>query len=659
MLGLWRPVCSGTTRFGTTNGKRALPSRGATQPRRLSSSQDASFLERRSANHAPLTPLTFLERTAAVFPSRTAIVYDDWKAVAASAREEGGDESAPSFRQSWSETYRRCRRLASALAKIGVQKGDTVAILSPNTPAFVEAHFGVNMAGAVLNPLNIRLDDETLAYILGHSGAKVLLTDSAFVSLASAAVDKMVSNGCDSRPLIIEIVDPIPSLAAAAAAEGSADTVPYESFLADGDESYPWSPPDDEWDTQAINYTSGTTGRPKGVLYHHRGAALNAMNNSLVWGMGQHPSYLWTLPMFHCNGWCFPYTVTLQAGTHVCLRAVDPGAIFEAISSQGVTHMCGAPVVMNMLLHATEEEKAPFLRRRRRKGSIPSEDKDEDVDDGVRIFTAGAPPPASVIQGMEGLGFDVTHVYGLTEVYGPAVSCPWNADEWDGLDAPSRAKIKARQGVKYPLLEDMCVVTEEHEIDPSLSETNDDDHAISECPIPPNWRHVPRDGTTMGEIMMRGNVVMKGYLHDADATEAAFDGGWFHTGDLAVVHPDGYVEIRDRKKDIIISGGENVSTVEVEDVLFSHEDVLEGSVVARRDEHWGETPCAFVMLKDGREWVDGETDKDIINFCRDHLAHFKAPKHVVHMPQGLPKTSTGKVQKFELRNLAKDVDSGS
>jgi len=398
----------------------------------------------------------------------------------------------------------------------------------------------------------------------------------------------------------------------------------YEELVASGDSAFEWRVPLDEWDTQAINYTSGTTGRPKGVLYHHRGAALNAINNALIWGMEVHPTYLWTLPMFHCNGWTFPYTITMQAGTHVCLRAVESAAIYSAIGSQAVSHLCGAPVVMNLMLHASEEERAQL----RTPLAKPQ----------VKMLTAGAPPPAAVIEGMEGLGFDITHVYGLTEVYGPAVSCPWQA-QWDALDAQGRAAVKAQQGVPYPMLEGMRVASPG---EPAVD--------------------VPWDGDTIGEILMRGNVVMKGYLKDEAATEAAFEGGWFHSGDLAVVHPSGYVQIRDRAKDIIISGGENISTVEVEDALYRHPAILEASVVARPCDKWGETPCAFVVLKDGLAWgTDGAAaataadEAGVIEFCRSQLAHFKAPKHVVHMPQGLPKTSTGKVQKFQLRETARDL----
>jgi len=415
-------------------------------------------------------------------------------------------------------------------------------------------------------------------------------------------------------PVVVDLIDPVESLAA----PGRVGDLDYEALLATGSSEFSWLLPEDEWESQALNYTSGTTGRPKGVLYHHRGAALNAINNALIWGLEIHPKYLWTLPMFHCNGWCFPYTITMQAGTHVCLRETAAPSIFSALGSQGVSHMCGAPVVMNMMLHAAPAEKACLEQR---DAAAPA----------VKMLTAGAPPPAAVIQGMEALGFDITHVYGLTEVYGPAVSCPWQS-QWDGLSATEKARIKARQGVKYPMLEELKV-----------SELGSVD------------KDVPWDGETMGEILLKGNVVMKGYLKDESATEKAFEGGWFHSGDLAVVHENGYIEIRDRAKDIIISGGENISTVEVEGALYRHPAVLEASVVARPHEKWGETPCAFVVLKEGSTWGAGDaTESNIIAFCRDQIAHFKAPKHVVPMDE-LPKTSTGKVQKFELRKVAKDM----
>jgi fatty-acyl-CoA synthase len=603
-----------------------------------------SFLARRAANHAALSPLTFLPRTAAIFPKRVAIAYDDWKG------RSNNTSRTPAFEQTWGETMARVTKLASALSHCGVDHGDSVAVLAPNTPMFVEAHHAVNAAGAVINPLNTRLDPATLAYILDHSDCKVLMTDSSLREVAHASLEKLRVNGSAVSPLLVDAEDPIHGGSHAAATAATVGGTPssfvdYEAFVASGDASFEWRLPRDEWDTQALNYTSGTTGRPKGVLYHHRGAALNAMNNAVTWGMPQHPTYLWTLPMFHCNGWCFPYTVTMLAGTHVCLNAVDSEAIFSAIAATGVTHACGAPVVLSLLTHAPASEQALLALRDE---SLPP----------VKMLTAGAPPPAAVIEGIESLGFDITHVYGLTETYGPSVSCPWNAEEWDGLPQSSKAEIKAQQGVTYPNNELCVVLTEAERVDASgLSHEDDRANRLSGAPIPASWRHVPKDGETIGEVMMRGNVVMKGYLKDEGATDAAFEGGWFHSGDLAVVHPNNYVQIKDRAKDIIISGGENIATVEVEGVLFRHPQVLEAAVVARPDLKWGEVPCAFVVLKEGEEWRDdgGEpTANALIAHCRNHMAHFKAPKHVVHMPGGLPKTSTGKVQKFALRDLAKE-----
>ena len=529
-------------------------------------------LDKNAANFVPLSPIGFLLRSAAVYPNRTAVIHGE-------------------RRYSWRETLERVRRLAAALVAHGVGPGDTVAVMAPNVPEAFEAHFAVPLTGGVLNMLNIRLDAETIAFILSHGEAKVLITDREFSPTVSSALALL-----DRKPLVIDIDDP---LAGGGECLGEAD---YESFIARGDMNFAGKMPEDEWDAIALNYTSGTTGNPKGVVYSHRGAYLNALGNILAWGMRTHPVYLWTLPMFHCNGWCFPWTVTALAGTHVCLRRVEAAAIYEAIERHGVTHLCGAPVVMNMLLNARNEQ----LPRR------------------VDMMTAGAAPPAAVIGGIEALGFHITHVYGLTEVYGPSVVCAWH-DEWDERPLDQRARLKARQGVNYPVLEGLMVADAE-----------------SLAPVPP-------DGATMGEIFMRGNIVMKGYLKNPRATEEAFAGGWFRTGDLAVAHPDGYVEIKDRSKDIIISGGENISTIEVEDVLYRHPAVLEAAVVARPDANWGETPCAFVTLKDGAEAEAAE----IIGFCCDRLAHFKAPRHVVFGP--LPKTSTGKIQKFVLREQAKEV----
>ena len=529
-------------------------------------------LDKNPANFVPLSPIGFLLRTAAIYPERTAVIHG--------AR-----------RYSWRQSLERVRRLASALAAHGVGRGDTVALMAPNIPEAFEAHFGVPMAGAVLNAINTRLDAETIAFILKHGGAKVLIADTEFAPTISRALALL-----DDKPLVIDIADP----------EGPGGeplgALDYEALIAAGEPDFAGLSPDDEWDAIALNYTSGTTGNPKGVVYAHRGTYLNALGNILVWGMRTHPVYLWTLPMFHCNGWCFPWSVTALAGTHVCLRRVEAAAIYDAIERHGVTHMCGAPVVMNMLLNA---RTAPLPR-------------------SVDMMTAGSAPPATVIGGMEALGFRITHVYGLTEVYGPSVICAWH-DEWDALTSDERARLKARQGVRYPVLEGLIVAD------------------------PVTLAPVPADGATMGEVFMRGNIVMQGYLKNPKATEEAFAGGWFHTGDLAVAHPDGYIEIKDRSKDIIISGGENISTIEVEDVLYRHPAVLEAAVVARPDPDWGETPCAFVTLKEG----SGADAAELVAFCRAHLAHFKAPRHVIFGP--LPKTSTGKIQKFVLRQRASEA----
>ncbi|HEX7124513.1 MAG TPA: acyl-CoA synthetase [Thermodesulfobacteriota bacterium] len=535
-------------------------------------------LDRNGANYEPLSPLTFLDRTAAVHPERLAVVHGD-------------------RRFTYAELAARSRRLGSALAAAGVGKGDTVAVMLPNSPAMLEAHFGVPMTGAVLNSLNVRLDPATIAFILEHGEAKVLLTDREFSATIAAAL-----GSTRRKVLVVDVDDP------AARGGERIGEVEYEAFLAGGDPHYRGRRPDDEWDAIALNYTSGTTGNPKGVVYHHRGAYLNAIGNMLAWQMTHHPVYLWTLPMFHCNGWCFPWTITALAGTHVCLRRVEAPAIFEAIRREGITHLCGAPVVMNMLLNAPAEHRGPLPRP-------------------VRVMTAAAPPPPAVIQRMEQAGFEVTHVYGLTESYGPATVCEWKA-EWDALALEPRAAQKARQGVAYHVLDGLTVMD------------------------PATMTETPRDGRTMGEVMMRGNIIMRGYLKNPTATDEAFKGGWFHTGDLGVMHPDGYIQLKDRSKDIIISGGENISTIEVEGVLYRHHAVLEAAVVARPDEHWGETPCAFVTLRDGAE----ATAEEIIAFCRENLAHFKVPRTVLFGP--LPKTSTGKVQKFVLRERARALEPG-
>lgn len=530
-------------------------------------------LDKNPANYVPLTPLSFLARAAAVFPSRTSVIH--------------GDQ-----RFTWAETRDRCHRLASALSKHGITKGDTVTVMAPNVPPSFEATFGVPMTGAVLNALNIRLDASTIAFILNHGEAKALITDTEFAPVIKQALAEI-----GREILVIDYADPT--------IKGGErlGSIEYEDFLAGGDREFQAIMPNSEWDALSLNYTSGTTGNPKGVVYHHRGAYLNAIGNSTVWGMKKHPIYLWTLPMFHCNGWCFPWTVTMLGGTHVCLRRVEAKPINDAIADHKISHMCGAPVIMNMLLNATDDAQREW-------------------DHPLAMMTAGAAPPASVIEGMEAKGVAITHVYGLTEVYGPVTVCEWH-DEWNELSVAEQANLKSRQGVRYPVLEGLVVAN------------------------PETLEPVPNDGETMGEVMMRGNVVMKGYLKNETATEEAFKGGWFHTGDLGVMHPSGYIELKDRSKDIIISGGENISTIEVESVLFRHSAVLEAAVVARPDDQWGETPCAFVTLKPGAS-ADGA---ELIAFCRDNMAHFKAPKTVVF--GDLPKTSTGKVQKFTLRDKAR------
>ncbi|MBL8691789.1 MAG: acyl-CoA synthetase [Rhodospirillaceae bacterium] len=531
-------------------------------------------LDKNAANFVPLSPLGFLERAAAVYPTRVSVVHGK-------------------TRHTWAGTYARCRRLASALKKRGIRKGDTVAIMAPNVPAMVEAHFGIPMAGAVLNALNYRLDAATIAFILEHGEAKVLITDTEFSPVIKEALKQL-----KKTITVIDIVDP---LGPGGEALGEKD---YEAFLDEGDPNAAWDHPADEWQAIALNYTSGTTGNPKGVVYHHRGAYLNALGNILVWSLASKPTYLWTLPLFHCNGWCFPWTLAALAGTNVCLRRVEAKAIFDAIADEGVTHLCGAPIVMGLLLNARPEQKRDFGGRR------------------IKMMTAASAPPAAVIEGMEKLGFDITHVYGLTEVYGPSVVCAWH-EAWNKLPAAEQAAIKARQGVRYPVLEGLMVAD-----------------ARTLEPVPP-------DGKTIGEVFMRGNIVMKGYLKNRKASDEAFAGGWFHTGDLGVCHPDGYIELKDRSKDIIISGGENVSTIEIEGVLYRHPSVLEAAVVARPDDKWGETPCAFVTLKEGQS-VSAD---DIIAFCKQNMASFKVPRTVVFGP--LAKTSTGKVQKYVLREKAK------
>jgi fatty-acyl-CoA synthase len=531
-------------------------------------------LDRNPANYAPLTPISFLERAADVYPGRTAVIHGRWQA-------------------DYAELRRRCRRLASALVGRGVRPGDTVALMLPNVPPMLDAHYGIPMAGAVINALNVRLEAETIAYILDHGEAKVLLTDTEYAPVIKEALAR-----AGRRPLVVDVLEAEFEVAGERLGE-----LTYDELLAEGDPGFEPLYPADEWQAIALGYTSGTTGQPKGVVTHHRGAYLNAIGDILVWEMGLNPTYLWTLPMFHCNGWCFPWAVALQGGTQVCLRRVEPGAIYAAIAEHEVSHLCGAPVVMGMIINATPEQRRPFAHQ-------------------VNMMTAASAPPAAVLQAMAGLGIRVTHVYGLTEVYGPSTVCAWQ-EVWDRLPAQEQARLQARQGVPYPVLEGLEVMD------------------------PETMRPVARDGRTIGEVMMRGHDVMKGYLKNARATEDAFRGSWFHTGDLGVMHTDGYIEIKDRSKDIIISGGENISSIEIEGALYRHPAVLEAAVVARPDDKWGETPCAFVTLKAGMN----ASEEELIEHCRSVLAHFKCPRAVIFAE--LPKTSTGKVQKNLLRERAR------
>ena len=536
-------------------------------------------LDKNPANYVPLTPLTFIQRSAYIYPDRVAVVHGK-------------------RRYTWLESYTRARRLASALKQLGIGKGDTVAVVLNNTPEMFECHFGVPACGAVLNTVNTRLDAEAVAFILNHAEAKVLITDREYARIMKKAIELAQRPGM----IVIDVDDP--EYTGPGERIGSLE---YEALLESGNPEFEFEQPDDEWDAISLNYTSGTTGNPKGVVYHHRGAYLNAMSNIVSWGMPPHSVYLWTLPMFHCNGWCFAWTMAANAGINVCLRRVDPRLIFDAIREHGVTHYCGAPIVHSMLANAPEEW---------RKG----------ISHKVSGLIAAAPPPAAVIEGMAKIGFDITHVYGLTETYGPAAVCAKH-DDWQALPLAEQVTLNGRQGVRYHAQEGVAV------LDPATMEP------------------VPWDGETMGEIMFRGNLVMKGYLKNPGATEESFRGGWYHTGDLAVMQPDGYVKIKDRSKDIIISGGENISSIEVEDALYKHPAVMAAAVVALPDEKWGEVPCAFVELRDGAE----ATVEQIVTHCREHLAGFKVPKKIIFGE--VPKTSTGKIQKFVLRERAKSTAS--
>ena len=540
-------------------------------------------LDKSKANFESLSPLLFLERTASVFPQKLATVYG-------------------AHRRTYEQVYNRAKQLASALTQMGIGKGDTVSVLAPNLPEVFEAHFGIPMAKAVLNMINTRVDADTIAFTLQHAETKVLFVDSEFLELVHSALDKL--DDTVTQPFLIIIKDAtiksnVKVDEMIAASDGK--VTEYETFLTTGDASFAWQHPDDEWDAISLNYTSGTTGNPKGVVYHHRGAYLNAINNVVTWELPQQFVYLWTLPMFHCNGWCFPWTVAAKGGVNVCLRAIDTAVIFEQIRTEKVTHFCAAPIVLNMLNNADESEK-------------------HGLEHQIKVMTAGSSPPASVIKGMEDLHIEVTHTYGLTETYGPSVVCAWDND-WNALDISQRAKLKSRQGVRTSMLEGLAILD------------------------PVTMQPVPHDGETMGEVMIRGNIVMKGYLKNLNETDKSFKSGWFHSGDLGVCHPNGYIELKDRSKDIIISGGENISSIEIEGVLYQHPDVLEAAVIAKPDEKWGEVPLAFVKLVNNSSLTEAE----MIAFCRSRMASFKAPKEIRFSE--IPKTSTGKIQKFELRKL--------
>ncbi|MDH3689273.1 MAG: long-chain-fatty-acid--CoA ligase [Gammaproteobacteria bacterium] len=536
----------------------------------------AHGLDKTPANYATLTPIRHLSTAVANWPDRIACIYN-------------------STRFTYRQLDQRCRRLASALHNHGVGKGDVVALMAPNVPAALEAHFGAPMAGGVINPLNIRLDASAIAFILNHGEAKVLITDRELSPTIKAALAK-----CDKPPLVIDIEDPDKENAGE-----RLGNLTYEQFLETGDPEFEWEPPEDEWEPFALSYTSGTTGDPKGVVYHHRGAYIATFGQITVWSIAKHPVYLWTLPMFHSLGWCFPWSITALGGTHVMLRKLDPAEVFRLIAEHTVTNMCAAPTVLNMLINSPSQAQVKF-------------------DHTVNVMTAGSAPPPTVLEAMERLGFDVIHAYGLTECFGCVTICHWK-DEWNELDTDDQASMKARQGLKYPQFDDLMV-------------------ADPETLVP-----VPSDGETVGEVFTRGSTIMRGYLKNPSATQNSLSHGWFHSGDLAVVHPDSYIQIKDRSKDIIISGGENISSIEVESILFKHPAVLEAAVVARADDYWGETPCAFVTLREGAT----ATEEAIIAFCREHLAHFKCPKTVIF--DDLPKTATGKIQKFQLRKRAEQL----